>query len=254
MTKSLLSILLLMASPAFAEPLVIAHRGASEVAPENTASSIREAIRLGAKVIEFDVRVTTDGELVLFHDKELDRVAGRPGTIETLDWATVKTLDVGTWFTKGSFAGEPVLRFDDAVKLCLEDGATPLIEHKTGGAAAYAEVIRKLDAMDRVIVQSFDWKFLAEFHALMPEVPIGALGSKELDAAKQAELAELKPDWIGWNYKDLEEAGLKIVHELGAKLALWTVNDPTVAKAWVEKGADAIITDVPDVIAKALGL
>lgn len=233
-------------------PLVIAHRGASDIAPENTASAIREAIRLGAKVIEFDVRVTSDGELVLFHDKELDRVAGRPGTIETLDWATVKTLDVGKWFTKGSFAGEPVLRFDDAIKLCLEGGAIPLIEHKTGAAAAYAEVIRKLDAMDRVIVQSFDWDFLRDFRTAMPGVPIGALGSKEFDAARQSELAGLKPDWIGWNYKDLKPGELPLVHVLGAKLALWTVNDPAIAKSWVELGADAIITDVPDVIAGAL--
>ncbi len=254
MIRPLLFILLLMVSPAFAEPLVIAHRGASQVAPENTAASIREAIRLGAKVIEFDVRVTKDGELVLFHDDELDRVAGRPGTIEEIDWATVQGLDVGKWFTKGAFAGEKILRFDDAVKLCLEGGAIPLIEHKTGAAKDYAGVIRGLNAMDRVIVQSFDWEFLREFREAMPGVPIGALGSKELDAAKQAKLAALKPDWIGWNYKDLKEAELPLVHGLGAKLALWTVNDAVIAKRWVELGADAIITDTPDGIAGALGL
>jgi glycerophosphoryl diester phosphodiesterase len=254
MTKPLLSVFLLMATSVHSEPLVIAHRGASAIAPENTASAIREALRLGAKVIEFDVRTTSDGELVLFHDKELDRLALRPGTIESLDWATVQTLDVGKWFTKGSFAGEPVPRFEEAVKLCLAGGAIPLIEHKTGDAGDYARVIRGLNAMDRVIVQSFDWKFLAEFRKAMPEVPIGALGGKEFDAAKRAELAALKPDWIGWNFKDLKESEVAFAHGLGAKLALWTVNDPAIAKSWVERGADAIITDVPDGIAGALGL
>lgn len=241
------------AEPTATEPLVIAHRGASAVAPENTLASIREAIRLGAKVIEFDVRTTRDGELVVFHDDKLDRLAGRAGTIEESDWSLVKTLDVGAWFTKGDFAGERIPTFEEAVQACLDGGAMPLIEHKTGSASAYAEVIRKLAAADRVIVQSFDWKFLTQFREAMPDVPIGALGSKELDAKKHETLLSLRPDWVGWSYKDLRPDQIGIVREAGAKLALWTVNDPAAAKVWVEQGADGIITDVPDVVAGALG-
>ncbi|MCB1207259.1 MAG: hypothetical protein KDN18_23605 [Verrucomicrobiae bacterium] len=246
------SILIAMASPVFSEPVVIAHRGASAIAPENTASAIREALRLGAKVIEFDVRTTSDGHLVLFHDDKLDRLTGRPGTIESLDWATVQKLDVGSWFTKGSFPGERILRFDEAVRLCLAGGATPLIEHKSGTAKAYAEVIRGLAAADRVIVQSFDWKFLKAFRSEMPEVPLGALGSKVLDEGKYSTLSSLRPEWVGWNHADLKESDLPLVHTIGAKLALWTVNDPSIASSWFGRGADAIITDVPDVISKVL--
>ncbi len=245
--------LMTVAPLAGSEALVIAHRGASAVAPENTAASIREAIRLGAKVVEFDVRTTRDGVLVLFHDKELDRLAGRPGSIEELDWETVRGLDVGAWFGGGSFAGESVPRFDEAVRLCLEGGAVPLIEHKTGAADAYAEVIRSLDAADRVIVQSFDWKFLRAFREEMPSVRIGALGSKELDDARLADLADLRPDWVGWSFKDFGGANLRRLREIGAKVALWTVNDPEAAAAFVEMGVDAIITDVPDKVAERLG-
>ena len=240
-----------MIAPLRATPIVIAHRGASGIAPENTAASIREAIRLGAKVIEFDVRATTDRELVLYHDDKLDRVAGCPGTIETCDWARVQTLDAGKWFTKGSFAGEKVIRFEEAMRLCLEGGATPLIEHKTGEASEYAIVIRKLNAADHVIVQSFDWKFLAAFRKEMPTVKIGALGSKKLDAPKRATLARLRPDWVGWNFADLKITDLPVIREFGSQIALWTVNDPTVAKTWVEAGVDGIITDVPDRISAA---
>lgn len=247
-----LFILLAMAGPAFSEPVVIAHRGASAIAPENTASSIREAMRLGAKVIEFDVRVTGDGHLVLFHDDKIERLTGRPGSIESLDWETVKTLDVGTWFTKGAFPGERILRFDEAVRLCLDGGATPLIEHKSGTAEAYAAVIRELGASDRVIVQSFDWGFLKRFREKMPEVPLGALGSKGFDEGKRATLSSLRPEWVGWHHGDLKEGDLPAIRAIGARLALWTVNDPTVASLWFDRGADAIITDVPDVIAKVL--
>jgi glycerophosphoryl diester phosphodiesterase len=234
------------------DPLVIAHRGASAIAPENTASAIREAIRLGAKVIEFDVRVTSDGELVLFHDKELDRVAGRPGTIEASDWTAVQTFDVGKWFTGGKFTGEKVLRFDDAIRLCLDGGATPLIEHKTGSAAAYAAVIETLGVGEKVIVQSFDWDFLTEFKKAMPGVLIGALGSKELSVDHLADLKTLSPDWVGWNFNDLKDSDIPALHALGATVVLWTVNDPDIAKTRVAAGIDGIITDVPDLITEAL--
>jgi len=146
-----------------------------------------------------------------------------------------------------------VIRFEEAIQLCLEGGATPLIEHKTGEAGEYAVVIRKLDAADRVIVQSFDWKFLAAFRKEMPTVKIGALGSKRLDAAKRSTLLSLRPDWVGWNFADLKIADLPLIRGFGSKIALWTVNDPAVAKTWVEAGIDGIITDVPDRIAAALG-
>jgi len=243
-----------MANPlhSLARPWIIAHRGASAVAPENTAASIREAIRLGAKVIEFDVRATWDGVLVLFHDKELDHLAGRPGSIETSDWASVRTFDVGAWFGDGSFAGEKVLPFEEAVKLCLEAGATPLVERKSGSSKAYATVIRSLDAAERVIVQSFDWEFLRDFRKEMPDVPIGALGSEILDAGKLAALADLRPDWVGWHFIDLTTADLPKLRELGVRIALWTVNDPDIAIEWVARGVDAIITDVPGRISGAL--
>jgi glycerophosphoryl diester phosphodiesterase len=249
----LLHSLMAMAPLAGSEALVIAHRGASAVAPENTAASIREAIRLGAKVVEFDVRTTSDGVLVLFHDKDLDRLAGRPGSIEASDWESVRGLDVGAWFGDGSFAGEPILRFDEAVRICLEGGAIPLIEHKTGPAGAYAEVIRSLGAADRVIVQSFDWKFLRAFREEMPSVPIGALGSKALDETKLADLADFRPDWVGWSFMDFEAADLPRLRGIGAKVALWTVNDPEAAADYVAVGVDAIITDVPDEVAERLG-
>jgi len=234
-------------------PLVIAHRGASAVAPENTAASFREALRLGAKAIECDVRATRDGELVLFHDESLERVARRPGRLEDCDRAALAALEVGGWFGDGSFAGEPVPGFAEALRICREGGALALAERKTGGAGAYAAALRETGMAGAAIVQSFDWDFLRDFRDAMPGVPVGALGDGRFDAARQAELAALKPDWIGWNHKHLQTEDVPLVHALGAKLALWTVNDPAAAARWAALGADAIITDAPDTIAAALG-
>lgn len=234
-------------------PIVIAHRGASAVAPENTRSAIVEAIRMKAPVIEFDVRATSDGELVLFHDDDLERLVGRKETVEETLWEEFEQLDVGMWFGDGTFAGEKSIRLSFAIELCHEGGAIPLIEHKSGTAEAYAKVLRELDAVDEVIVQSFNWNFLKQIQKELPGLAIGALGSKKTSAEKFAKLEALEPDWVGWKYQDIRSSDVEKFHDLGAKVALWTVNDPKVAATWVAAGVDAIITDVPDKVAEAFG-
>jgi glycerophosphoryl diester phosphodiesterase len=235
-----------------ARPWIIAHRGASAIAPENTAASFREALRLGAKIIECDVRETRDGDLVVFHDETLDRLARRPGRIADCAREMIASLEVGGWFGEASFAGEPVLWFEEALRMCREGGAVLLIEHKTGDPGAYAAVIREMAMETRVIVQSFDWDFLRAFRMAMPGIPLGALGHGALDEERVRQLAELVPDWIGWHAGDLKESDVSAVRKIDATLAIWTVNDPDIATMWLKRGADAIITDVPDVIAGVL--
>ncbi|MEM7601962.1 MAG: glycerophosphodiester phosphodiesterase family protein [Verrucomicrobiota bacterium] len=233
-------------------PIIIAHRGACAVAPENTCSAIEKAIEMGVKVIEFDVRETSDGVLVLFHDKDLRRLLDRKDSIETLTWNEAKELDVGGWFGKEEFEGEKPMSLKGAIQLCVEHEVTPLIEHKTGAAINYATVLERLDVVDQVIVQSFSWTFLSEIRRELPELKIGALGKRTLDRSKLGQLAELKPDWVGWNFKDLTTTGLKTLKREGFLVALWTVNDPKVVNQWIERGVDGIITDHPDKMLKLL--
>lgn len=244
------------AAPVFAEedggPLVIAHRGASAVAPENTKSAIEEAIRLGAPVIEFDVRQTRDGELVLFHDDNFERVTGRKGAVETNDWKVVREFDVGSWFGDGSFEGETPIRIEDALKLCKDGGVIALVEHKSGDAKNYATAITRCKAEDCAIVQSFDWEFLEQFREEMPDLPLGALGSKRITAKRVEQLVRLGTDWVGWKFSDLSVPGFERLREAGFRVALYTINDPAEAQTWIERGADAIITDVPDNVLRLL--
>ncbi|MCB1091019.1 MAG: hypothetical protein KDL87_05785 [Verrucomicrobiae bacterium] len=227
-------------------PIIVAHRGDSSNAPENTAASIRAAVAAGADLIEFDTRETKDGVLLLFHDADLKRYTGQKTPFEALGFQEARRLDVGSWFgeTK-AFASERPPTLEEAIRFCLEGGKTPLIERKTGSAAAHVKVIRDLKAEKKVIVQAFDWEFLREFRKLAPEIPIGALGDKETDAARLAELEALKPDWIGWNQKYLTESGIARFHGIGAKVAVWTVNDLSRLREFTAWGADALITDRP---------
>lgn len=228
------------------KPLIVAHRGDSSNAPENTAAAIRAAVAAGADLIEFDTRETKDGGLLLFHDADLKRYTGQKTPFEALGFQEARQLDVGSWFDeRKTFASERPPTLEEAIRFCLEGGKIPLIERKTGSAAAHLQAIRNLKADDRVIVQAFDWKFLAEFRALAPEIPIGALGSKEIDPARVQTLRELKPDWVGWNHEFLDPAGIATFQGLGAKVAVWTVNDLARIRQFTAWGVDAIITDRP---------
>jgi len=89
-------------------PLIIGHRGASAVAPENTMAAFREAITVGAHGIEFDVRLTSDGVPVVIHDSTLRRTGGVNQRVADLSWHDLSEVDVGSWFRPGSFADETV--------------------------------------------------------------------------------------------------------------------------------------------------
>ncbi len=229
------------------DPLIIAHRGDSQKAPENTATAIRSAVVAKADLIEFDVRETADGALLLFHDSDLKRFTGRKTVFESLGFEEARKLDVGSWFDpeKKTFAEERPPTLEEAIRFCLEGNTRPLIERKSGPASAYVKVIREMKAEDRVIVQAFDWDFLRDLRRLAPEVVIGALGDKEPDDGRIAELAELRPEWIGWNQKYLAKAGIDRFHELGARVAVWTVNDLARLRQFADWGVDGLITDRP---------
>jgi len=238
----------LLGSPGWAEgqpPAVIAHRGASARAPENTLVAIRQAIREGAPVVEFDVRVTRDGALFLFHDDTLEKVCGDGRSFATLTEAEVRLLDAGAWFGDGSFAGESIPPLDEAIRLCIEQGVTPLIERKTGSAVSYAARIRDLDVVGDVIVQAFDWNFLGELKRELPGLRLGALGSGELDEPRLERLRQLRPTWIGWRHDDLPGGRIAPLTKEGFRIALWTVNDMSRVRELARDGASAIITDRP---------
>lgn len=235
-------------------PLIIAHRGDSAKAPENTAAAIRSAIEARADLIEFDVRETSDGQLLLFHDKDLKRFTGAKTAFEALGFEEARKLDVGTWFDpkRKTFADERPPTLEEAIRFCLDGDTMPLIERKTGSAEAHVKIIRDLKAEDRVIVQAFDWEFLRDLRRLAPDIVIGALGDKAPDARRLAELKALRPEWIGWNQKYLDPTGIEKFHQLGAKVAVWTVNDLARLRQFAAWGVEGLITDRPAEAREAL--
>jgi glycerophosphoryl diester phosphodiesterase len=245
-------------------PLVIGHRGYSRVAPENTLPSFRQALVADADLVELDFHQAKDGTLVVIHDAELDRttdarirLGGRHILVETKTAAEILSLDAGRWFHR-LYAGVKVPLLEQALETILE-ARVALLERKSGHASDCLKLLRQKRRVDRVIVQSFDWEYLREFHELEPTQVLGALGPPErLPGGERppAVSARRRPRLAPW-LDEIHRTGSKIViwnqylsrqdvrlaHERGLRVWVYTINSSAMAKDLLELGVDGIITD-----------
>lgn len=256
-----------------AEPrvLVIGHRGYNALAPENTLPAFRMALTAAVDLVELDYHHTKDGVPVVIHDYELDRTTdaaakwgGKKLRVDARTAAELRTLDAGKWFTN-HFAGTTLPTLDEALQYIQPRGMT-LIERKSGEAATCVKLLRDRAQVNRLIVQSFDWEYLKEYHALEPQQVLGALGPPSTRAGRKLTEAEkeLSPEWIAaakatgsqvvvWN-KLVSRAAVDFAHQQGMKVWIYTINDEATARALLAHGIDGLISDNPALIWRVLAL
>lgn len=264
------------ASPAEAllrtnRPLVIAHRGFNQIAPENTLPSFQLAKAAAPDLIELDYHHTKDGVPVVIHDETLDRTTdatnrwgGRSLRVDARTLAELQTLDAGRWFD-ARFAGTRLPTLREAVSFIQKDHVT-LIERKAGDPETLARFLREHGWVNRLVVQSFDWAFLAGFHRLEPTQVIGALGPPSKRDGRRLTEAEkaLSPEWIDgalrtgarivvWN-RQVSPQTVAAAHARGLKVWVYTINDPVLAGQLLDMGVDGLITDNPALIWRTLAL
>ncbi len=156
----------------FATVKVIGHRGASASSPENTMAAFREAIRLGADGIEFDVQLTRDGRLVVIHDAMVDRTTNGHGAVFEMSFDQIAGLDAGRWFDE-RFAGEGVPELADVLSL---DGIEFELEFKDYGTDLLRGVLRTVDGagvFDRVKFTGWNLPLLAMLKRERPDARVG---------------------------------------------------------------------------------
>jgi glycerophosphoryl diester phosphodiesterase len=152
---------------------VIAHRGASGYAPENTMAAFRLAERMGVREFEFDLQLTRDGAMVVVHDTVLDRYGYAGRRVADMTLAEIRTLDMAAWFGDAAFQDERVLTADEL----FDAFGRRFIYHaeikapSPRLAADLATMIARRGIADITIVTSFDFDILAMFHALAPDQP-----------------------------------------------------------------------------------
>lgn len=238
-------------------PLVAAHRGWSFVAPENTLASYRKAIEAGADLAECDVYTTSDGAVVLLHDRTFKRTAGVDKAPGDLTLAEVKKLDAGRW-KSSEYAGEKVPTLREALDL-VKGKIRFIVEIKQRDIEEpVVKVIRESGvAPQDLMMFSFYRDVVAKVGQIEPQLPTtwltGDLPYDETgrrDFIRQA--LEARCSAIGPNYERVDAEFVRMAHLSGLAVWVWTVDEPEDMRYLKRIGADVIITNKPDVLQKVL--
>ena len=236
-------------------PLVIAHRGASVDAPENTLAAFELALTQGADGIELDVHLSRDSQPVVVHDFTLERTTNGAGRVGQHTVRELKRLDAGGW--RGApFKGQRVQtlqevfeRFRDRTRFWIElKGGSDVYE---GIEDRIVSVLEIYDVLDRTVIQSFDHRALNRIRTLNAEVRVGALLAQPpveplLGLLKIADAVCLRAELV-------TEHAMVAIRGAGLDSYVWTVNEPAQMERLVHWGVTGIITDRPGVLAAWLG-
>lgn len=235
---------------------IIAHRGASWDAPENTLPAMKLAWEHGADAIELDLRLSKDGRLVVFHDLDTKRFEETAREIAGLRWEDVQQLDVGAWKDpKFKNVRVPTL---ESILETVPKGRRAVLEIKCG-PEILPELKRVVEKSGRrskeLAVITFNYESLRESKKVFPEIEHYYLHSYKRDPqtqqlpvletvlkqckAARADGLDLHYDW------PINAAFVQRVKAAGLKLIVWTVNDPAIARRLVDAGVDGITTDRP---------
>lgn len=243
-------------------PRIFAHRGASGEFPENTMAAFEAAARQGARYFELDVHMTRDGEVVVAHDDDLARIAGRPGAITELTLAQVQSADAGYAF---SLDGGTTYPFRDRAiripRLAELLDAFPQarfnIEPKQISPSVVPAMLKVIDRAGmrrRVLIAGEQQPPIDEIRALAPGIPtsfpygevaefLQAIATKQTGYIPRADALQIPPAYQGWNLVTPEIVAF--AHTLGVEIHVWTVNEPTEMNALLDAGIAGIMTDFP---------
>jgi glycerophosphoryl diester phosphodiesterase len=223
-------------------PLIIGHRGASAVAPENTMAAFREALAAGADGIEFDVRLTRDGVPVIIHDNSLYRTAGLRHRIADLTWSELEHVDPSV----PSLAQLFDLFESNNLGLYLEMKCDSPSEHAPL-AKACCELIADYSFRERVMIECFDLNALLVVKNVDSEIKTAALFHQSLFPEQRVieKALAIEASALALHHRLAREPLVQKARDAGLHVAVWTVDDP----AWVDRarstGIDALITNDP---------
>ena len=245
-------------------PLIIAHRGASAFAPENTLAAFQLAIDVGAEGVEFDVHLTKDGVPVVIHDDDLRRTGMRSERVADLKADELTKVDIGSWFNtkypdlaSPKFAKQRVASLTDVLDLLKDFVGLIFIELKCDEGncrdlvSAVCEVISEAPRLPQMIVKSFKLGAIPEIGHRLPNVTTAALfGSEIMHYLRRREYLialarEFGADQLSVHYSLVTPRLCKLAADAKMPLTVWTVDDPV----WVMRRRNlsirAVITNDP---------
>ncbi|MDQ3712675.1 MAG: hypothetical protein M3388_10715 [Acidobacteriota bacterium] len=246
------------------KPLIIAHRGASALAPENTFAAFERAIDDQADGIEFDVRLAKDGVPVVFHDSTLNRLGKIDGCVSAFTSEELQKLDVGSWFNdKNSryfdkkFSAETIPTLWELFDFLVDYKGLIYVELKGKEAEipplaeAVCDLIGQTNLLPQIIIKSFKLEGVAIAKQILPEIRTAALFSpkiltllgKKKRILKKAQACNA--DEISIHYSLATEKFVRRAEKKGFLVTIWTADNPVWVRRAFNLGINAIITNNP---------
>ena len=221
-------------------PKIIAHRGASAHAPENTIAAFQLALEQGADGIELDVMLSKDGHLVVIHDNTVDRTTDGKGAVRDMTLEELKSLDAG--------GGQRIPTLEEVLELF---GGRFIINIELSNYVSIfnklpieaAKMVKNHQLGKSVIMSSFNPFNLPRFHAILPEVDLGLL--TDPNKAKKWVWRLFNYDALHPHFSDVDQVLVAALHRRNRKVNVWTVDDPQEIRRLAALGVDSIITNDP---------
>jgi len=245
-------------------PIIIAHRGGAKLAPENTLASFKNAIEIGVDMIEIDVHFSKDSEIIVIHDKSLDRTTNGTGEIKALTLDEIKKYDAGSWFSE-DYKNEKVPTLTEVIQT-INGQCKLLIEIKDGDEKypglekKIVETVKEHNVEPWVVVQSFNKNSILRIKEMYPDLITYYLLGRNFndfyaelsEQIRTGQPAENKFDGIAPHYSALDTKKVDLLHKAGLDIFTFTVNKPADMQNVIELGVDGIITDSPDILKNIL--
>jgi len=226
--------------------IAVAHRGASAVAPENTVAAFDEAVRMGAKAVEFDLRLSSDGVPVVLHDETVNRTTNGTGPVAKLSQFELLRLDAGSWMHV-RFVGTRIPTLAEAL-LAIGPHARPVIELKVPVPAdVLLPMLRRFDLEQEALVISFEESWLRPLRKTSRDLALGLLADRWTGDLPQRARG-LAAEVIGLHVDALGTAQVGACEAQGLEVWCYTANDVGLVAACAAMGVTGIITDRPDLI------
>jgi len=225
-------------------PLVIAHRAGAALAPENTISAIKKSVKDGfADIVEIDVNMTSDGVLVIAHDKDLMKQGQDPHIIRETTYKDLHKTDIGSFFSS-EYKDERLEKLESFLNVAKKGGMPLILEFKhckdTNLVERVVAAVREKEMSKDVTLMSLELDEVRRVQTIAPEIKVGYFASVEV-----GDLRKLDVDVLGAKDSMVELKFVRDIQEEGMKIYVWTVDDPVRIVELILLGVDGIITNDP---------
>ncbi|MCZ2126868.1 MAG: hypothetical protein LC099_03735 [Anaerolineales bacterium] len=243
----------------FPRPILLAHRGDSAHAPENTLPAFEQALRKGADGVELDAKLSADGQIVVLHDATVNRTTNGAGSVRRLTLEQIRALDAGAWFDK-KFSGVKIPLLEEVFETVGKDKLinVELTNYNSpwdGLTAKVCSLIQRHNNAEQIIFSSFFPSNLNIARRLLPQIPRGLLALPAVKGAWARSFGFMFGDYqaLHPHISDVRRESVERAHRLRRRVHVWTANSPADVQRLRDWGADGIFTDDPQTAAQALG-